>query len=703
MKAPARIRVGIIVWAGVVRVLAGASSGPAANVLLITVDTVRADHVGCYGYGKIKTPNVDELAREGFLFQHAVAQVPLTLPSHAVILTGTYPMYTQVRDFTSPALPANVGLISEAFQRHGYTTAAFVSAFVLDSSWGLSRGFATYDDQFNPRQFATRNPGNIQRRGSETVDRFVSWLSRSRSKPFFAWLHLYDPHSPYDPPEPFRHQYAGHLYDGEIAYADEQLGRVFKALKQDDRYDDTLIVFLSDHGESLGEHHEAEHGFFIYNATSRVPLIIKLPKKGQQAPRTIEAVVATVDVAPTIVQLLRLSDPLTGQFQGRSLAPLIYNQATREEPAVYSETYYPHNAFGWSALRRLTTRRYSFIDAPQPELYDKARDPEETHNVYTEHRAEANALRSQLSEIERRCSAQGPLSEHPPLSTDALEKLKSLGYVAYQAGSKETGDTGQADPKDKITTYNRILRATDLTQLGRYAEADQLLAQVAQSEPGLYIVPFERGQNALAWGKPQDAVAQFRACLERNPQFDQAALALGRAFFLLRDNPHAATAFELAVHLNPRDFLGRVALAKVYWGENQLQAAEAQLEQVVKLAPGFAEGHADYGIVLAKRSKYAPALPELEKGIALGYHEAIAYNYLGVAEAEVGKSGEAIRAYEKAVEIDPHYSAAYLNLALQYRNQGRSAEAHTYFRRVCELSQELCKQFAGQFPQTNPH
>ncbi|PYV21597.1 MAG: hypothetical protein DMG24_19115 [Acidobacteria bacterium] len=246
-------------------------------VLLITVDTLRADHLSCYGARNVRTPAMDALAAKGVRFENALAQVPTTPPSHAVILTGTYPVYNGVRDFSSGPLPQSVGVLAEAFERQGYDTAAFVSAFVLDSTWGFSRGFETYDDHFDLRQLETGNPGTIERRAEQTINLLLAWF-RSRpatgtARPFFVWLHLYDPHRPYTPPEPFRTEYASHLYDGEVAYADSQLARLFAALRRNGLYDRTLIVLLSDHGESLGEHGEDDHGFFIYNCHRGKPLV----------------------------------------------------------------------------------------------------------------------------------------------------------------------------------------------------------------------------------------------------------------------------------------------------------------------------------------------------------------------------------------------------------------------------------------------
>jgi arylsulfatase A-like enzyme/Tfp pilus assembly protein PilF len=669
---------------------AGAAATP--SVLLITLDTVRADHIGCYGYSRIETPAIDRLASDGVRFENAYTQVPITLPSHAVILTGTYPMFSGVRDFTSPPLSANIPTLAEMLRRSGYQTAAFVSSFVLNSMWGLNQGFEVYDDDMGIDRNRPRYLFLLARRGDYTTDRFLAWLGRNGNKPFFAWLHLYDAHSPYRSPDPYHSRYSGRAYDGAIAFDDAQVGRVISRLRALNLYDDTLIVLLSDHGESLGEHGESEHGFFIYNATLRVPLIVKLPGQTVRS-RAVSRPVSTVDVASTIAQTCKIAPAESGSLQGRSLlgpSVLKVSPGLKYDPseAVYAESYYPRHSFGWRQLRAVVTPDFKYIDAPRPELYDLHNDPGERSNRVVGNSAVASALRERLNEFERKFATAEKQSARAALDPETLERLKSLGYVAYNAGAAENDADGTgADPKDKVGVLNRILRASDLSGAAKYAEADQVLAEVERREPGLYVVPFQRGENLLAWGKPQLAVEEFGKAVSRNPSFDQAALGLGRAYSMLDQNERAATAFELALRSNENNFLARVALGKVYWRQNALDKAESEFRAVVKSHPEFGEAHADYGIILAIRRRYSESLPEIQRGLELGSREATAYNYLGVCQAELGHPWEAIRSYAKAVELDPRYSAAYLNLALQYRNHGYRAKALGYYKTVCKLSE----------------
>ncbi len=665
------------------------------SVLLITLDTVRADRLRCYGYSRIETPNIDQLSADGIRFESAYAHVPITLPSHAAILTGTYPMHNGVRDFTSSGLPLGVPTLAEVLRDHGYRTAAFVSSFAVNSMWGLNRGFEVYDEGLGVISGGPRDPFMLVRRGDKTVDRLLEWLGNVGAQPFFAWLHLYDAHSPYRAPEPYRSRYAGRPYNGAIAFDDGQVGRVISRLREMGVYDRTLVVMVSDHGESLGEHGEAEHGFFIYNATLRVPLIIKLPGKTTKA-RVVSKPVATLDLAPTIAQV---SNAKSDSFQGSSLLRWIDQPGVAsQEEGIYAESLYPRNSFGWHELRAWITPDWKYIDAPQAELYELKRDPGERSNIIAGNPALAASFRGKLDEFKRKFDAREKSVSEAHLNPEVLEKLRSLGYVGYKATQpRDLPDAKLADPREKIVTFNRILRAADLTRLRKFAQADRLLSGLEEAEPGLYVVAFERAENYLAWQKPEQAVAEFQKALLRNPTFDQAALGLGRAHFLLGRHEPAASAFRLALQLNPRNFLARLALGKLYWRENRPEKAEPEMAAVVQAHPDFAEGHADYGIVLAKLRRYREATLEIQNAIELGYRDAIGYNYLGIAYAELGRPQQAISAYEQAVKLNPGYTAAHLNLAQEYRKRGDRAKAQAHFQKVCELSDELCRQYAPQF------
>src|SRR5579863_6821777 len=534
--------------------LVAAANAPAKsprNVILITLDTVRADHLGCYGNRNIQTPTLDGLARDGIVFERAISQVPLTWPSHAAILTGMYPFQNGVQDFTGQPLDTRFRSVAQAFKQHGYATGAVVSAFVLDRSWGLARGFDFYDDAFAPEAFVGRDIGLVDRRAGESVDRALAWLKKNQVRPFFFWLHLYDPHSPYDPPEPFHSQYRGRLYDGEIAYADHELGRLMAWLKQNHLYDSSLIVFLSDHGESLGEHGEHEHGFFVYNATVHVPLIVK-PATGSgiragHAARPVE----TTAIAPTLLEAAGIHDGMGQQMHSHSLLD------TRAAPddAAYSETFYPFSSFGWSPLPGLETSRYHYIEAPQPELYDLDVDPEEKNNVAAQQSATAAVLKDKLKAILANRPYSPAADNHSRLSPDAVDKLRALGYVAYRSPvPADALAAGFPDPKSKLAEFNSILEAEDALQRHDDDQADALLRTVQEQDPNIYIIPFLLGETAVRNEKWAEAADQLQRCLKLNPNFDNAMTGLARALAKLGRADEAKGWLQKATSSNPQNY-----------------------------------------------------------------------------------------------------------------------------------------------------
>lgn len=681
-----------------------APQAQATSVLLITVDTLRADHVGCYGAPNVKTSAMDALAAQGARFDNALTCVPITVPSHAAILSGTYPLWNGVRDFTSPPLQPSIGLLSEAFERHGYTTAAFVSAFVLDSSWGLSRGFETYDDQFDSHQFETRNPGNVQRRAEETVDHLLAWFkaheSTSTTKPFFIWLHLYDPHSPYDPPEPFRTRYKGHLYDGEIAYADSQLGRLFDYLRKTGDYDKWLIVLLSDHGESLGEHGEDEHGFFIYRSTLRVPFIIKLPKgeAGGENGRVVKAPVSTVDLAPTLLELTHLQDPISRQFQGISIAGWLRGRTPATTPPIYAESFYSRDSFGWSPLRSITNGRYEFISAPHPELYDIAVDPAQRHNIYDQRGAEAAALRDQLQIVERRyTNSTTSANPAPPLSPQAAEKLRSLGYVAYSAPSVTSKETGLPDPKDRLQVFRSILRAEDLAAAGRLDRSDALLKSLRTEEPNLYLIPFMLGENAAKAHRWPEAEKNLLASVKLNPTFDQAVMALARATYAEGKMEQARSWLELALSQNPNNFLAHHGLGLVEQAEHHDSEAQVDFEAALKDKPDYVPALQGLGVTLVEARRYGEAVPRLEAAASQGADDPVLFNYLGTAYLNTSQPQKAILSYRKALTMKSDYNVARLNLAFAYLKTGDRKDGLSEFHTLCAQDRAMCQQYEKYF------
>jgi choline-sulfatase len=657
------------------------------NVILITIDTVRADHVGCYGYKDIQTPTLDALAHDGVVFERAISQVPLTWPSHAVILTGTYPFQNGVQDFTGTPLDKKFRSVAQAFQQHGYATGAVVSAFVLDRSWGLARGFDFYDDAFAPEAFANRDLGLVERRAGESVDRGLAWLKKHAQRPFFFWLHLYDPHSPYDPPEPFRSQYERHPYDGEIVYTDHELGRFIAWLKSAQLYNSSLIVFLSDHGESLGEHGEQEHGFFIYNSTVHVPLIVKPPAgSGVRASRN-SRVIETTAVAPTLLEVAGIHDGMNGQLQG----PGLLRTTTATDDAAYSETFYPFSSFGWSPLHALESTRYHYIEAPQPELYDLSVDPEEKHNLAREQTATVAVFKDKLQKLLQNHPFRPDAENSSALSPDALEKLRSLGYVAYRSPVSATAlASGLPDPKTKIEEFNTILKAEDALQRHDDDQATALLQKVQEQDPNMYVIPFLLGESAVRREKWQAAADQLQRCLKLNPNFDSAMTGLARALAKLGQVDDAKGWLQKAVTINPENYRAWYESGLLDASSNP-DAALADYQKAAAAQPNFFPAQRELGMALFNRKDYADAAVHLEQTISLGFEDAYLHNFLGICYSQMHQAQKALKEHKRAIELQPKMAEAHLNLAFAYEKLSRKAEAHQEYEKACELNAGFCR------------
>lgn len=657
------------------------------NVILITIDTVRADHLGCYGDTNIQTPTLDALAHDGIVFERAVSQVPLTWPSHAAILTGLYPFQNGVQDFTGQPLDARFRSVAQAFQERGYATGAVVSSFVLDRSWGLARGFNFYDDAFSAEDFANKDLGLVERRAGESVTRALAWLQKTPRRPFFFWLHLYDPHSPYDPPEPFATQYRGHPYDGEIAYADRELGRLLAWLKRNQLYDHSLIVFLSDHGESLGEHGEQEHGFFVYNATVRIPLIVKPPAGKGFRPGREGRPVETIAVAPMMLRLAGVHDEVEKQFQSHGLL----GASSQTEDEAYSETFYPFSSFGWSPLHALETSRYQYIDAPEPELYDLTLDPEEKNNLAAQQPATVAVLKQKLAARLQERQFTPTLEHSSELSADAVEKLRALGYVAYRSPvSAGALAAGLPDPKDKLPEFNSILQAQDAQQAGDFAKAKSLLLPVQEKDPEMYIVRFSLGELAMAQRQWEEASAEFKKCLELNPHFDQAMLGLARALIFQDKASEARQWAQQAIQYNPQNYRAWYFLGSLE-ARDDPPAAISDYEKAISIQGNFAPARLDLGLLRFQRQNYIEAAEQLAQAAALGIDDAILYNDLGISYSRTGRQRQAIESYRHALRLDPNLAQAHLNLGFAYEQLKQTGLAEQEYQKACALSADLCE------------
>src|SRR5438876_5444503 len=462
------------------------------NVVFITIDTLRPDHLGCYGDKQIGTPNIDTLAADGTRFERAYTAVPVTLPSHTVIFTGTYPTLSGVHDFAANKLSPTQATLASVLKDNGYTTGAVIGSAVLDSRFGLNHGFDFYYDHFDFNRLQESNLDEMERPGNIVADVTLDWLSKNYQKKFFLWMHLYDPHYPYRPPAPYSEEYRDRPYDGEIAFADAQVGRLIEFLKNKGLYQNTLIILSGDHGESLGEHGEKTHGFFIYNATLHVPLIIHLP--GDMHARTVQNLVNLADIMPTVLAALNIQLP--AHVQGQSLLPIISPKKEDNARSLYAETFLPRLHFNWSELRGVETENYHFIDAPKPELYDLRKDPGETHNLFAEKKAVTEEMRVRLAKLIQQYTAGQELAEKTGLDPALMERLKSLGYAGFSGGSNSGANIhALPDPKDRIQTYELFSDAMADSQHGQYASSIEKLNTVLKTDPDSVPGHYLQGLN----------------------------------------------------------------------------------------------------------------------------------------------------------------------------------------------------------------
>ena len=549
----------------------------ATSVVLITIDTLRADRLGCYGHDAAATPNIDALASRGARFADARTCVPVTLPAHATILTGTYPPYHGIRDNGVASLGDEARSLAEPFQEAGWATAAFVSAVVLDRRYGLDQGFDVYDGVPN-RKLLT---GGLleERRAERTVDACLEWLAQVGDDPFFVWLHLFDPHTPYDPPPRFAARFRESLYDGEIAYVDEQLGRVFDALDHRSA-ERTLVVLTADHGESLWEHGEETHGIFVYDSCLRVPLIVA--GGGAPAGAVIETPVATVDVAGTIAEAVGLES--LPASQGESLVPLLGDGTIPERP-IYFENYGGYIGNRWSPLVGVTNGRRKVIDAPAPELYDLVADPGETDNLYLDEPDVAKRLSAASQEMWRSITNRAP----PPavarsMSASERQTLEQLGYAVGEAptGPLPYPTAELADPKDRIASHAALNRGIGLIAQyqrdpSRHAAnvdlAIEVLDDALEADPDGGMLHEYAGIARLLKGDHDAAIHHLRAAVSRRPERVSARHNLALAFRAARRIDEAVDQLTRAVEIDATFVQGWMTLGEVEEARGDLRAA----------------------------------------------------------------------------------------------------------------------------------
>jgi choline-sulfatase len=665
--ALAIVAVCVVVWFG--WRATPASSVHAGPIILISIDTLRADRLSAYGYRAARTPAVDSLAADGVLFEHAWAHAPQTLPSHASIFTGRLPFEHGVRDNLGFTLRPDDPTLASMLRARGFATGGFVSAYVMRSETGLSRGFDTYDDRL-PVASPEVAIGEVQRDGQETVAAALKWLDTQQSSRFFLFLHLYEPHTPYEPPARFRQLQP---YDGEVAYSDELTGRLIAGLRDRGLYDDALIVFLSDHGEGLGDHGEQEHGLFLYAETTRVPLIVKLP--GQRgAGRRVAAPVQHIDLVPTVLDLVDAPGP--DGLRGRSLVPAFAGQAIPEQ-GIYAEALYARFHFAWSELYALTDARYRFIRAPRDELYDIEADRGERENIAPSRESTRVAMRQALEQL----MAGAKIDEPAKATPEDRERLKALGYIGMQAAAgTQPGAESLPDPKDRVEVLERYRGALDLVRAAKPEEAVTVLRGIVAENPGMADVWSEIGGLLLRLGRAGEAIEAYKRLVDVAPH-DPSALVtvaqlLAQAGRLEEAQAQATAALAMQSSTDPRwkaaahKVLMRVALDRRDTALARAEAARAQEADPSIPLPDFVEG-----VIRYEAGQFNEALPFFGRAARASGERTFQipdlHYYLGDILARQERYEEAERELSVEIRLFPSNLRARSSLAMLYRAQGR--------------------------------
>jgi len=642
----------------------GSPSAPKApNIILITLDTTRADRMGFLGSKRGLTPNLDALAKDSAVFTRAYAHVPLTPPSHASILTGTYPQFNKVSEMQSP-LAADLPYAPQILQAHGYHTAAFLGSIVLDATGpfapGFNRGFQTYDAGFHNAGAGEDPYHSIRRRGEEVVAHAQAWLTKHSGGPFFVWVHLYDAHDPYEPPEPYRSRYATEPYDGAVAYEDAAVGKLLRQLRSGGLYDGSVIAVMADHGESLGAHGEDTHGIFLYDETIQVPLLIKLPHS-LYGRKKIEDRAELVDVLPTLLEEAHIAVPK--EVQGDSLLPLMKaggpgNNAAAigSERTAYAESDYSRTEYGWSPVRSLRSGKYLYIQSPRRELYIETVDPKADHNLAGSSAAVADTLEGQLEAFRKRTSSNREVSRIT-LDSSAQEALNALGYMTSGADvSKDTGPDQGADPKDKIEIANMVHRAKVL-QDQHSDESITLLEQVIAKEPNLWVHPLLGDWLMRKHDYPQ-AVSVLRRAVEMRPDSEGAHFLLGKSLMGMKDYAAAIPELEVVIAKAPNMVNAHSLLQMAYARLNRLEEAIRECNAVLRYAPNDYESYMMLGYALPRTGDVQGGIAALKKAASLQPSLSAPHLLLGNLYERLGQTADAVREHDEARRLDQNAKSA---------------------------------------------
>jgi arylsulfatase A-like enzyme/Flp pilus assembly protein TadD len=634
------------------------------NVVFVTLDTLRADRLGCYGFSGIETPAIDGLARDGVLFEQVTATVPLTFPAHTSIFTGRLPPHHGVRDNGGFFLEDSETTLAERLKEAGYVTGGFVAAWVLESRWGLAQGFDHYSDRFDLSQYKILSLGTVQKQGDEVMNDALAWLETVKKRKFFAWVHLYDPHAPYEPPEPYKSRYRDQPYLGEVAYTDHVVGRLLEWLAGQGLMDRTLVVVTGDHGESLAEHGESTHGFFIYDSTTRVPLIIRTPWGLRGRSRTQ---VAQVDLMPTALDLVGLR-PQEG-IDGHSLLRAVFDPRAELGHVAYSETYYPRYHFGWQHLRGLRDGKQQFVEAPHSELYDLEKDPGETTNIYKAHSKQAEGLRQAMEGLVETMGNAAP--ERKGLDPETLQRLAALGYVGNVADTDPNAVL--PDPKDKLRVYQLMNAAKHAGQEDRIEEAIAKMRAVIREDPRIMDAHLTIGNWLARVQRTEEAIAAYKEALALKPDDETAMVNLANIYRQrgkTDDELAALEIFKAALKVNPRNPQAWYQLATLYLDLGRMGDAQATFKEALQSNPKMGAAYNALGAIAFQRGDIDEAERLIRRGLELEPDVRTGSYNLGRILEVRGKADVAETLYRRELATYPDHGRARFNLAQMLRERG---------------------------------
>ena len=646
------------------------------NVLLISIDTCRADYLSCYGYPDRTTPNIDALAKESLLFENAITPIPLTLPAHTSMLTGTIPPYHGVHDNDYYKVSPSNETIAEVLHHRGFSTAGIISAFVLDSRFGLDQGFDSYNDRFEEELDSV---SIAQRRGGEATRFALEWLDKNKSKKFFMFLHYFDPHWPYEPPEPFDSVFADNLYAGEIAYTDYCVGLVIRKLKSLGLYDSTLIVITGDHGEMLGEHGEQTHGYFVYESAVKVPLIVKIPK-GPKGKRIYD-MVGLIDIIPTIYNCLQM--PIPAHIQGVDLSGYFTGTGgAYEDRYLYCESLYP-TKYGGNSLLAVTNNHWKYIQTTRPELYNLDEDPQETNNLFSERPKQAHLLKEHLKSILEKNLYQTRKDTALILDSEAQKRLQSLGYVtSIKVDESFTFDQSKEDPKDLIDFHLANATADGLIAMQEYDEAKSICNKMLEERPHfvethryLGIIAFQEEDMPTAvnhYSKYLDYIAsqQEAGLIQVDPRIERAYVDLGQAFLRLEKFEQAMVHFNQVLQFSPDNPRLYYRIGNALNNVAKFKEALEHYNKALTIDPNSPQVHSNLGAVLLKMGKFDAAVASFKHALRLEPELGEARSNLKVAEEKKKELERVISTCMESLKQNPNQPDMHSTLGLIFHQKG---------------------------------